>query len=181
MQKALCYTARMKREYMVVAGVSIFAIVVVGAVVGWRSCRAHEDPSLAASAPRVRSTAILQPGAVQPQTDTHTPPMLDEDPPGMLRLEGQVVDADGQGVTGATVVLAANPTRCYRRSPCHPMRLHGRLRVDRRWGAPARLDIENAGHDLAERGARAAQRPLSSPTRIEVAAIRGRRATPVSS
>jgi protocatechuate 3,4-dioxygenase beta subunit len=37
--------------------------------------------------------------------------MIDDDPQGSLRLEGQVIDADDHGVAGATVVLAANPPR----------------------------------------------------------------------
>jgi uncharacterized GH25 family protein len=37
--------------------------------------------------------------------------MIDDDPKGPLRLEGQVVDADDHPVKGATVVLAANPPR----------------------------------------------------------------------
>lgn len=37
--------------------------------------------------------------------------MIDDDPKGPLRLEGQVVDADDHGVAGATVVIAANPPR----------------------------------------------------------------------
>ncbi len=37
--------------------------------------------------------------------------MIDDDPKGALRLEGQVIDADDKPVGGVTVVLSANPPR----------------------------------------------------------------------
>src|SRR6185503_3208664 len=37
--------------------------------------------------------------------------VLEDDPRGALRLEGQVVDSDERGVAGATVVITANPPR----------------------------------------------------------------------
>src|SRR5258706_15777346 len=37
--------------------------------------------------------------------------VIDDDPRGALRLEGQVVDPDDHGVAGATVVLTSNPPR----------------------------------------------------------------------
>lgn len=37
--------------------------------------------------------------------------VLDDDPRGSLRLEGQVIDAQDHGVGGATVVIASNPAR----------------------------------------------------------------------
>jgi hypothetical protein len=37
--------------------------------------------------------------------------VLEDDPRGTLRLEGQVVDADERGVAGATVAITANPVR----------------------------------------------------------------------
>ena len=37
--------------------------------------------------------------------------MIDDDPKGSLQLEGQVIDAEDRPVKGATVVLAANPSR----------------------------------------------------------------------
>jgi uncharacterized GH25 family protein len=37
--------------------------------------------------------------------------LVDDDPKGTLRLEGQVVDADDKPVAGATVVLSSNPPR----------------------------------------------------------------------
>ena len=37
--------------------------------------------------------------------------MIDDDPKGALRLEGQVIDGDDKPVKGATVVLSSNPPR----------------------------------------------------------------------
>lgn len=49
------------------------------------------------------SAAATSPGAVEP--------VVDADPGGSLRLEGQVVDADLQPVAGAEVVVGTNPRR----------------------------------------------------------------------
>lgn len=100
----------MKRKHVMGASVSVAALVIVVVAI-WRSCSVHEDPQLVAPGPQVRSTIVVPTDAGLRGTAMRAPPILDEDPAGTLRLEGQVVDGDGHGVAGATVVLAAKPAR----------------------------------------------------------------------
>src|SRR5512140_2164605 len=94
----------------------VASAAVIMAVAGgwwWRSHRTAPEP-----------TAISTTGSSAPAAATHRDRpqrsgdlgvqlrvMIDDDPKGPLRLEGQVVDADNHGVAGATVVIAANPPR----------------------------------------------------------------------
>src|SRR5262245_14877206 len=66
-------------------------------------------PAKAASKTEVKTTT----GAVAPDRGETAPlaVLVDDDPRGDLRLEGQVVDADDHPVGGATVVLGSNPPR----------------------------------------------------------------------
>lgn len=67
---------------------------------------AGPDPWDVPSAARSREAASMERAGGEPLTV-----LIDDDPPGALRLEGLVLAAGEQPVAGATVVLAANPPR----------------------------------------------------------------------
>src|SRR5437867_4094463 len=95
------------------------ALVALGSVIaviagGWWLLRerAPATPATAAAATHAEppGRAAERPG----RSGEIGPPariVVDDDPRGSLRLEGQVVDADDHGVAGATVVLTSNPPR----------------------------------------------------------------------
>src|SRR5258707_1075722 len=64
---------------------------------------------------RARTPVTGQPRGERPnrgaEIDVAPRALIDDDPKGALRLEGQVVDADDHPVGGATVVLSSNPPR----------------------------------------------------------------------
>ncbi len=93
----------------------VAAVAVIAVVTGgwwWRHRRTHPE-----------STAVAATGAVAADPARRERPprngeigvsarvLIDDDPKGSLRLEGQVIDANEHGVAGATVVLTANPPR----------------------------------------------------------------------
>jgi len=90
------------------------AVVVAALIAGWwwRRERAPQAPpaaSAGSAAPSVEARREQRERAGDVESGRAI--VIDDDPPGTLRLEGQVVDADGHGVGGATVVIAANPPR----------------------------------------------------------------------
>jgi protocatechuate 3,4-dioxygenase beta subunit len=92
-------------------GIAIGVVAIAIAAGWWVHARRAEAPTAtAASAPGA-------PGAVRrdrPQREGagELPRVvIDDDPRGTLRLEGQVIDADDHGVGSATVVIASNPPR----------------------------------------------------------------------
>jgi len=56
-----------------------------------------------------RSTHISTSGTTAPPAAAA--PLRDDDPVGDMRLEGQVVDPDGHGVDGATIILGSSPPK----------------------------------------------------------------------
>jgi Carboxypeptidase regulatory-like domain len=98
----------MSRNLRVAIAVGVMAIAAVGWWLrGHRSAAPapSQSPAAAASAAgRAERPQRGEPGEL-PRV------MIDDDPPGTLRLEGQVVDADDHGVGGATVVITSNPAR----------------------------------------------------------------------
>src|SRR5262245_3997638 len=100
--------------------VGLLALAVVG-VAAWLLLRrgreaakpVEERPRVAAIKPAPSAAS----GARAPEAPGPAPRgaaprwSLDADVEGPLRLEGQVVDADGKGVGGATVVLGSVPPR----------------------------------------------------------------------
>jgi uncharacterized GH25 family protein len=96
-------------------GLVAIALVLVGAVAGWLVLR---DPSRsvqrqAAPKPEVKPGAGERPRAPgrDGQSEVSSAVLVDDDPRGELRLEGQVIDVGEKPVAGATVVLASNPPR----------------------------------------------------------------------
>src|SRR5882757_2820373 len=88
----------------------VVLIGVVVATVWWRRDSeppAGRAPVLAASRATAPAGPSREPGGELPAPRVR----IDDDPPGTLVLEGQVIDGDGHGVAGARVVLAANPPR----------------------------------------------------------------------
>src|SRR5262245_6721718 len=99
----------MSRNARVAIGVGIIAI----ACGGWW-LRGHRAAAPAASSASTPAPALAGPRTDRPQRgepDVLPRVMIDDDPRGTLRLEGQVIDAEEHGVAGATVVITANPPR----------------------------------------------------------------------
>ena len=100
----------MSRKLMLAAGAIAAAVIAI-----WFLRRGGDTPA-PPPAPAGRAAQATRPGdATEPAArDRGEAPMrfvIDDDPVGALRLEGQVIDAGDQPVGGATVVLAANPPR----------------------------------------------------------------------
>jgi uncharacterized GH25 family protein len=96
---------------------AVIALAVIGAAVWWFIVR---SPSRSATGtqPNAASKSVAGDQARKPgggrDGDGGDMPMavlVDDDPRGTLRLEGQVIDADDKPVHGATVVLSSNPPR----------------------------------------------------------------------
>lgn len=98
----------------------IVGLVALGVVAAaWLVLNRGRGDDKKPTAEHARSAAVTPPPAV-PVKPSETPPAprgpaprwtLDADAEGPLRLEGQVVDADGHGVGGAEVVLGSVPPR----------------------------------------------------------------------
>jgi uncharacterized GH25 family protein len=93
-----------KRTLAVVA-----LVLVVGAAIWWFGLRASSRSEAVARA----NVTAPHAGSRAREADQGAPPavLVDDDPKGALRLEGQVVDGDERPVAGATVVLGSNPPR----------------------------------------------------------------------
>lgn len=97
------------------AALAIVGLVLVGAVAWWIFLRDASRSTPAGPAP---TSSVKTPEAAKPraperdgQSDTPSAVLVDDDPRGPLRLEGQVIDASEKPVAGAIVVLASNPPR----------------------------------------------------------------------
>src|SRR4051812_46570259 len=88
------------------------AVVIVAGLVGWwwhqRSGApvVPHDSAGSAAPPRVPEPARPR-GEVEQQPRV----VVDDDPTGALRLEGQVIDTDDQPVSGAKVTISSRPVR----------------------------------------------------------------------
>ncbi len=97
------------------AWIGIAVIVVLGGAAIWWKARSSATPDTVAetgsgsgaSGPNLRGQ---RPEGRRGDADFGRV-MIDDDPKGDLRLEGQVIDADDKPVGGATVVLSANPPK----------------------------------------------------------------------
>lgn len=90
------------------------AVVIVAGLVGWwwwhhRSDAPAVPPETAGSA----APAPRAPEPARPRGEVEQQPrvVIDDDPTGALRLEGQVIDTDDQPVAGATVTISSRPQR----------------------------------------------------------------------
>ncbi|HEX4421773.1 MAG TPA: carboxypeptidase-like regulatory domain-containing protein [Kofleriaceae bacterium] len=100
------------RRVAVIAGIGL-VMIMLGAIAGawwW-----HQDPGAGSAAASAHAPAPgARPAGPERNDRGELGParvLVDDDPRGTLRLEGQVIDADDHGVAGATVVIAANPPR----------------------------------------------------------------------
>ncbi|HEX3757548.1 MAG TPA: carboxypeptidase-like regulatory domain-containing protein, partial [Kofleriaceae bacterium] len=92
--------------------IAIAIVVVALAGGGWWALARRVDPHPAADAPAKSAAGELRRDRAQRGEVGEMPRVvIDDDPRGELRLEGQVVDADDHGVAGATVVITSNPPR----------------------------------------------------------------------
>lgn len=92
-------------------------LIAITLIAWWRWPRGATEPPQVGSGPE-RAGALAPGGAPAAREEAAQAPRapvarwsLDVDPEGPLRLEGQVVDADGKGVAGADVALGSVPTR----------------------------------------------------------------------
>src|SRR5438132_3787519 len=88
-----------------------FVLVAAALAVWWWKKPSRSDSQSAPAATR-RGDLPHAPSS-EDRSDREPAPavVIDDDPRGALRLEGQVVDADDHPVAGATVVLGSNPPR----------------------------------------------------------------------
>jgi protocatechuate 3,4-dioxygenase beta subunit len=94
---------------------AVIGLALIGAGVWFFVVR---DASRSKAPVAASKAATKAPDAARPraperdgQSDISSAVLVDDDPKGSLRLEGQVIDADEKPVAGATVVLASNPPR----------------------------------------------------------------------
>ena len=90
---------------------AIAVVLVVGGVGVWWWQHSRDGAAAVPAKPQPVETAR----GPRPERATEAQPepsvLVDDDPRGSLRLEGQVVDSDDHPVGGATVVLGSNPPR----------------------------------------------------------------------
>lgn len=92
-------------------------LVLVALAVWFFVLRGDKAPTKQVEAKQAAAVDVKTPAAPKPADDQPAPKgmapkwQLDIDPEGPLRLEGQVVDADGHGVGGAEVLLSSVPPR----------------------------------------------------------------------
>jgi uncharacterized GH25 family protein len=92
---------------------AVIGVALVAAAIGvwWLTHKSSEPGSITPTPAKVERTS--RPGEARPR-EAEAPPMavlVDDDPRGTLRLEGEVLDADDHPVAGATVALGSNPPR----------------------------------------------------------------------
>src|SRR4051812_43580093 len=94
-------------------GVAAAVIAVVAAVLfAWRWRHQTSVPAAASPIAREPSGAGAHRDRAPRRVAIDQPLLvIDAEPAGALRVEGQVVDAESQGVGGATVVISARPPR----------------------------------------------------------------------
>jgi len=91
---------------------AVIAVLVVGAVAIWALLLRHPSrPQATAKAPVPTSHDRARPERDRGEDPAAPAVLVDDDPKGALRLEGQVVDGDDHPVGGATVMLGSNPPR----------------------------------------------------------------------
>jgi uncharacterized GH25 family protein len=92
----------------------VVGLVVVAAVAVWFFAM-REQPAKPVAVAKGSGAAVAPKPTEKPQRDgdVNVPQrfLIDDDPKGELRLEGQVVDEDDAPVGGVTVVLSSNPPR----------------------------------------------------------------------
>src|SRR5262245_15109520 len=93
---------------------ALIGVAVVAACVWWFFLRTPSRPSETHATAKTEGK-VTQGKPAQPQDrGSEREPLaflIDDDPKGTLRLEGQVVDENDKPVAGATVVLSSNPPR----------------------------------------------------------------------
>lgn len=99
----------MTRNLRVAIAIGVVALAATGW--WWHGRRADAPaPAQPAVAPAIAATPRAE-RAPRGEIGELPRVLLDDDPKGTLRLEGQVIDADDHGVAGATVAIASNPPR----------------------------------------------------------------------
>ena len=93
---------------------AVVGLVAVAAAAWWLFLRSPSRP--AEPRPAAKSEAKTTPANRAPEQDRGAEQaplrfLVDDDPKGTLRLEGQVIDEHDRPVAGATVVLSSNPPR----------------------------------------------------------------------
>src|SRR5436190_15948225 len=98
---------------------AVIGLAVVGAAIWWFGLRTPSRSAVPQKAPiaavgsgsdaNARKSGGPRDGAGG--GDVQMAVLVDDDPKGTLRLEGQVIDGDEKAVAGATVVLSSNPPR----------------------------------------------------------------------
>jgi uncharacterized GH25 family protein len=103
----------MQRKHVAI-GLAVVAVAVLGNLLLSGGGKSDDDKSTAASGSK-RDRPTLATGATDRATQTsrgiERAWTLDPDPEGPLRLDGQVVDRDGNGVGDAEVTLSSEPSR----------------------------------------------------------------------
>ena len=93
---------------------ALIGLVVAAACVWWFFLRAPSRPSASGSAAKTEAKTTTAKRAPEQDRGAERDVLtvvIDDDPKGTLRLEGQVVDEHDKPVAGATVVLSSNPPR----------------------------------------------------------------------
>ncbi|MBA3820139.1 MAG: carboxypeptidase regulatory-like domain-containing protein, partial [Deltaproteobacteria bacterium] len=91
--------------------VAVVAAAIIAVVVWQRGGRETPAKPVPAAVGSAGSATAPAPEARGGDVELPQRVMIDDDPKGTLRLEGQVLDASGQPAAGITVVLASNPPR----------------------------------------------------------------------
>lgn len=89
------------------------AVVIVAGLVGWWWLQRSGTPAAPAVGAGSAAPPPRAPEPPRPRGEVEQQPrvVVDDDPTGALRLEGQVIDADDQPVAGAKVTISSRPAR----------------------------------------------------------------------
>ncbi|HEY1105321.1 MAG TPA: hypothetical protein VGE78_04160, partial [Agromyces sp.] len=102
----------MRKQVLAVVGV----VAIAAGLVWWFGLRSPSRSTAPAARTEAKPTSAARgsDGVRTEGGDGDRAPMaalVDDDPKGSLRLEGQVVDAEEHPVSGATVIVSSNPPR----------------------------------------------------------------------
>ena len=98
----------MRRRLRIVIAIGIVAIAGGG---WWALAHRAGPPAAAESAAKPAAGEQRRERPQRGEVGEQPRVVIDDDPRGTLRLEGQVIDAEDHGVAGATVVITSNPAR----------------------------------------------------------------------
>lgn len=107
----------MKKQHLVVVLVAVAAAIALYFAFGRGGSGGSGAPSESAQKPVTSGAARQQVELQRSNEGSSVDALIDDDPVGTLRLEGQVIDSTEDGVAGALVTISSNPPRQTKTEP----------------------------------------------------------------